>query len=211
MRLDKLALSAQEALQAAMGIASDAEAATVESEHMLKALFESKDQNISSILERIGADPRAIERSLDDRIAKAPKMHGGNIMNMGFGNRLAKVLDNAVKAATRLGDSYATTEHLLIALADDPGDAGKILNVAGVTSKRVEQVYSELRGANRVTDAASKTELAALDNYGRNLTQAAREGKLDPVSGRIDEISRTIQVLSRRTQNNPERIGEPGT
>ena len=127
------------------------------------------------------------------------------------GNDLLKVIDQAVKTAERMGDSYATTEHLLIALAGDKGEAGKILNAAGATAKAVEETYDKLRGEARVTDQTSKLELDALNQYGTNLTQQAREGKLDPVIGRSEEIRRTIQVLSRRTKNNPVLIGEPGT
>lgn len=210
MRLDKLAVTSQEALQTAIGIASDAQAAAVEPEHLLAALLEGDESNLSSIIERIGADAGSLKASINEKIEAAPKTTGG-IMQMGFGNRLASVLDAAVKKAGDMGDSYATTEHLLIALADDKGDAGSVLNTAGITAKRVEEVYADLRGDTRVTDMDAKTELAALDKYGRNLTQAARDGKLDPVIGRVDEIRRTIQVLSRRTKNNPVLIGEPGT
>ena len=110
-----------------------------------------------------------------------------------------------------MGDSFATTEHLLIALAGDKGDAGRILNDAGVTAKRVQDAYEQLRGDSRVTDAESKPQFEALKQYGRNLTDLAREGKLDPVIGRVEEIRHTVQVLSRRTKNNPVLIGEPGT
>ena len=125
--------------------------------------------------------------------------------------RLLKVMDNAVKIAEKLGDSYATSEHLLIALSEEKGTAGKILNDAGITRKNIEEAYEELRGDTRVTDAQNKAEFEVLEQYGNNLTQAAREGKLDPVIGRSEEIRRTIQVLSRRTKNNPVLIGEPGT
>ena len=210
MRIDKLALTSQEALQAALGIASDAQSPAVEPEHLLSALLESKENNLPAIIERIGADPAAIKAAIDERIAQGPKSSGG-IMQMGFGNRLATVLDAAVKKAGEMGDNYASTEHLLIALADDKGAAGSVLNTAGITSKRVEQVYEELRGDTRVTDMDSQAELGALEKYGMNLTQKARDGKLDPVIGRVDEIRRAIQVLSRRTKNNPVLIGEPGT
>ena len=121
------------------------------------------------------------------------------------------LIDKAVKIAEKLGDSYATTEHLLIALAEDKGSAGRILNDQGITRKNIEEAYEELRGDTRVTDATSKPEFEVLEQYGNNLTQAAREGKLDPVIGRSEEIRRTVQVLSRRTKNNPVLIGEPGT
>ena len=124
---------------------------------------------------------------------------------------LMRVLDASQKLASKMGDSFATTEHLLIALAGDKGDAGRILNDAGVTAKRVQDAYEQLRGDSRVTDAESKPQFEALKQYGRNLTDLAREGKLDPVIGRVEEIRHTVQVLSRRTKNNPVLIGEPGT
>ena len=117
----------------------------------------------------------------------------------------------SVKIAEKLGDTYATSEHLLIALSEDKGPAGKILTGAGVTRKNIEEAYDSLRGDTRVTDSRRKTEFDALEQYGQNLTQPAREGKLDPVIGRSEEIRRTVQVLSRRTKNNPVLIGEPGT
>ena len=125
--------------------------------------------------------------------------------------QFVSLIDKAVKIAEKLGDSYATTEHLLIALAEDKGSAGRILNDQGITRKNIEEAYEELRGDTRVTDATSKPEFEVLEQYGNNLTQAAREGKLDPVIGRSEEIRRTVQVLSRRTKNNPVLIGEPGT
>ena len=118
--------------------------------------------------------------------------------------------NEAEKLATKLGDSYVTSEHLLTALANDNTDAGRILRDAGVTAKRVEEVYNELRGDERVTSQDAKPQFEALEQYGRNVTDLARQGKLDPVIGRVEEIRRTIQVLSRRTKNNPVLIGEPG-
>ncbi len=209
MRIDKLAVTSQEALQAAVTIAADAQSATVEPEHLLKALLDSNESNLTAIIERIGADPSAIERSVSSDIDKAPKVQG-DIQVGQPGKRLTKVVDGAVSIAEKMGDSYATTEHLLIALSNDKGDAGKALNLAGVTQKRVEQVYEELRGDSRVTDPNAKTQFEALEQYGQNLTQQAREGKLDPVIGRNDEIRHAVQVLSRRTKNNPVLIGEPG-
>ena len=211
MRLDKLSLSAQEAFQASMGVASDAQASIIEPLHMLKALLDSAENNLTAILKRIGADPAQLAANVDAAIAAKPKASGASMSMAIPGNDLIKVIDTAVKEAEKMGDSYATTEHLLIALAADKGDAGRLLNGAGVTAKTVAEAYDKLRGASRVTDQTSKVELDALNQYGQNLTQQAREGKLDPVIGRSEEIRRTIQVLSRRTKNNPVLIGEPGT
>lgn len=207
MRLDKWAVTAQEALQAALGIAGDVEASEVAPTHLLKALLDSNERNLRSILEKIGADPDAIATQVDQAISKAPKVSGAQI---GIGNDLLKVINEAEKLATKLGDSYVTSEHLLTALANDNTDAGRILRDAGVTAKRVEEVYNELRGDERVTSQDAKPQFEALEQYGRNVTDLARQGKLDPVIGRVEEIRRTIQVLSRRTKNNPVLIGEPG-
>ena len=207
MRLDKWAVTAQEALQAALGIAGDVEASEVAPTHLLKALLDSNERNLRSILEKIGADPDTIATQVDQAISKAPKVSGAQI---GIGNDLLKVINEAEKLATKLGDSYVTSEHLLTALANDNTNAGRILRDAGVTAKRVEEVYNELRGDERVTSQDAKPQFEALEQYGRNVTDLARQGKLDPVIGRVEEIRRTIQVLSRRTKNNPVLIGEPG-
>ncbi|NHM13861.1 ATP-dependent Clp protease ATP-binding subunit [Xiamenia xianingshaonis] len=208
--LSKLALSAQEALQQTLVIASDNEASQAEPIHMLKALLSSGENNLSAIIKRIGADPFALKANADAAIEALPKVSGSSMMSGVPSAALMGVIDRAVKTAEKLGDSYATTEHLLIALSEDKGAAGKILNGAGVTKKTIETAYEELRGDTRVTDQTSKTEFEALEQYGQNLTQQAREGKLDPVIGRSEEIRRTVQVLSRRTKNNPVLIGEPG-
>ncbi len=209
MRFDKWAVTAQEALQAAIGIATDANAGQVEPIHLLKALLSSGERNLRAIIERVGADPAAVESQVDDAIARAPQVTG-DASQMGVGQALVRVGDAAEKLATKLGDSYVTSEHLLCALADDKTDAGSILKSAGVTGKRVQEAYNNLRGDERVTNQDSKPEFEALSKYGRNVTDMARQGKLDPVIGRVEEIRRTIQVLSRRTKNNPVLIGEPG-
>ena len=209
MRFDKWAVTAQEALQAAIGIATDANAGQVEPIHLLKALLSSGERNLRAIIERVGADPAAVESQVDDAIARAPQVTG-DASQMGVGQALVRVGDAAEKLATKLGDSYVTSEHLLCALADDKTDAGSILKSAGITGKRVQEAYNNLRGDERVTNQDSKPEFEALSKYGRNVTDMARQGKLDPVIGRVEEIRRTIQVLSRRTKNNPVLIGEPG-
>ncbi len=211
MRLDKLALTAQEAFQAAMGIAGDADANVIEPIHLLKALLDSDERNLRAIIKRIGADPAQLAVNVDAEIERMPKSSGGAMPMAIPGNDLLRVIDNAVKIAEKLGDSYATSEHLLIALSEDKGAAGRVLSAAGITRHNIEAAYEELRGDTRVTDQTEKTQFEALEQYGQNLTQQAREGKLDPVIGRSEEIRRTIQVLSRRTKNNPVLIGEPGT
>ena len=209
MRIDKWAVTAQEALQSAMGVAADAEAGQMAPIHLLKALLDSDERNIQAIIERVGADPDQIEAAVDDAIAREPRITGDG-RQMGIGNDFVKVADAAEKLASQMGDSYVTTEHLLIALCDDRGKAGSVLKTAGITGKRVREAYEELRGDDHVTSQDSKPQFKALEQYGRNVTDMARQGKLDPVIGRVEEIRRTVQVLSRRTKNNPVLIGEPG-
>ena len=209
MRIDKWAVTAQEAFQAALGVAADAEAGQMKSIHLLKALLSSGERNIRAIIERVGGNPAMIEQQTDTIIANAPKV-SGDVSQMGMDSGLARTIDAAEKLATKMGDSYVTSEHLLCALADDKGDAGNVLRAAGVTGKRVREAYDNLRGDDRVTSQDAKPQFEALEQYGRNVTDLARQGKLDPVIGRVEEVRRTIQVLSRRTKNNPVLIGEPG-
>ena len=211
MRLDKLAVTAQEAVQGALGVAGDADAATMEPIHLLKALIDADENNIAAIIKRIGADPVWLAQNIEDAIAKMPKQSGSSMPIAAPSPAFIKTIDNAVKVAEKLGDSYATSEHMLIALSEDKGEAGKLLTTAGITRKNIEAAYEALRGDTRVTSQTDKTQFEALEQYGQNLTQQAREGKLDPVIGRAEEIRRTVQVLSRRTKNNPVLIGEPGT
>ncbi len=210
MRLDKLAITAQEAFQNAMSVAGDAESAVIQPIHLLKALLDSDENNLAAIIKRIGADPVWLSQNVSDEIAKMPKQSGAAPMPIPSQD-LIKVIDGSVKIAEKLGDTYATSEHLLIALSEDKTAAGRILTTAGITRKNIEDAYDALRGDTRVTSQTDKTQFEALEQYGENLTQKAREGKLDPVIGRSDEIRRTVQVLSRRTKNNPVLIGEPGT
>ena len=207
MRIDKLAMTSREALQNAIGIASDAQAGAVEPIHLLAALLTGGERNISVIIERIGADPALLASSTQAAIERAPKVEGSQQQLSGD---LTRVLERAEKKAAKMGDNFVVTEHLLMSLAEDKGEAGRILADAGVTRERIEGVYTELRGDDRVTSADSKPEFEALEQYGRNICDLARAGKLDPVIGRTEEIRRTIQVLSRRTKNNPVLIGEPG-
>ena len=209
MNINKWAVTAQEALQSAMGAAVDAQAGALEPIHLLKALLDSGERNITAIIERVGADPKSIQNQTDQAIARAPKVSGDS-SQMGMSNDFVRLTNDAEKIAAKMDDQYVTSEHLLIALADDKSDAGSILKASGVTAKRIQEAYTELRGDSRVTSQDAKPEFEALERYGRNVTDLARQGKLDPVIGRVEEIRRTIQVLSRRTKNNPVLIGEPG-
>ena len=210
MRLDKLAMTSAQAMQSALSYASELNHGSVEPLHLLHVLLSENENNLDAIIRRIGADPKQVLKNVDNELQKMPKVTSSAYAMMPNPSpAFMKVFDEAVKAAEKLGDEYATTEHLLIALADSNDTAGKVLNMAGITRKNVEKVYEDLRGDTRVTEQDSKTEFEALEKYGQNLTNMAREGKLDPVIGRSEEIRRTIQVLSRRTKNNPCLIGEP--
>jgi ATP-dependent Clp protease ATP-binding subunit ClpB len=212
MRLDKLTVKAQEALQAAQGIADEASSQVIEPEHLLKALLDAAEGIVRPIVQKVGANPDLVEAEVTSAIDAMPKVSGGGATGpAGVGNRLNMVLSDAFKQAEKLKDAYVSTEHLLIAIADDRGEAGRILGKAGVTSKRLLEALEELRAGARVTDQNPEAQFQALERFSRNLTQAARDGKLDPVIGRDEEIRRVIQVLSRRTKNNPVLIGEPGT
>lgn len=208
MNVNKWSVTAAEALQAAMGVAADAQAAAMEPVHLLKGLLATGERNIAAIIERVGADPNAVEAQVDAAIAQAPKITGA--AQMGMSNDFVKVANAAEHLAAKMGDAYITSEHLLCALADSKDAAGSALKAAGVTSKRVREAYDSLRGDERVTSQDAKPQFEALEQFGRNVCDLARQGKLDPVIGRVEEIRRTIQVLSRRTKNNPVLIGEPG-
>ncbi|MDF1541913.1 MAG: ATP-dependent chaperone ClpB [Anaerosomatales bacterium] len=211
MRLDKLTVKAQEALQAAQGVADDASSQVIEPEHLLKTLLDAAEGIVRPIVQKVGADADALESQVTAGIERAPKVSGAGVGQAGVGPRLSSVLSDAFKQAEKLKDAYVSTEHLLLALATDSGEAGRLLQGAGVTEERLLEALEELRAGARVTDQNPEAQFQALERFSRNLTDAAREGKLDPVIGRTEEIRRVIQVLSRRTKNNPVLIGEPGT
>jgi len=212
MRLDKLTVKAQEALQAAQGIADDASSQVIEPEHLLKALLDQAEGIVRPIVQKVGADPDTIEAEVSSAIQDMPKVSGsGATGQASIGPRLNTVLSDAFKHAEKLKDAFVSTEHVLVAMANDSGEAGKILERAGVSVKRVLEALEELRAGAKVTDQNPEAQFQALERFSRNLTAAARDGKLDPVIGRNEEIRRVIQVLSRRTKNNPVLIGEPGT
>ena len=210
MRLDKLTIKAQEALQASQGIAEEAASSTIEPEHLLKALIDQAEGIVRPILQKVGVDPDALAGEVNAALESAPKVSGAALAQ-GLGPRLNTVLNDSFKHAEKLKDAYVSTEHLLLGLADDKGEAGRLLAGVGVTSKRLTEALAELRSGARVTDQNPEAQFQALERFSRNLTSLAREGKLDPVIGRNDEIRRVMQVLSRRTKNNPVLIGEPGT
>jgi ATP-dependent Clp protease ATP-binding subunit ClpB len=209
MRLDRFTERSQEALQAAQTAAASLQHPTVEPEHLLLALLHQDDGLVPSFLRRMEVQPEPLAARLQSMLEGRPKQIGGGEPPPGAA--LREVLMAAFDEMARLKDEYVSTEHLLLAITrQEKGEAARMLQQAGVTPEKVYSTLEAVRGSQRVTDANPEEKYDALTKYGRDLTDAARRGKLDPVIGRDDEIRRVIQVLSRRTKNNPVLIGEPG-
>ncbi len=207
MRPEKLTTKAQEALQAAQGLARRRDHQAVDAEHLLLALLEQGEGLTRPVLQKIGADPRLVASRVEDELRGTPRVQGAEPY---VSNRLLKVFDRAEDEAKKLKDEYVSTEHLLLALSEEKGGAGEALRGAGATPDRVRGAVKDVRGGARVTSPEAESQYQALEKYAKDLTELAREGKLDPVIGRDDEIRRTVQILSRRTKNNPVLVGDPG-
>ena len=208
MRFDKFTIRGQEAVQEAVGIAEKGQNQQVEPEHLLAAMLEQKEGVVKPILGKIGANAVAIAKELNTAIEKFPKVTGGQQY---FSSRTNTIFQDAQKEAEKMEDEYMSTEHLLISIAaEKDGDAGRILRSNGIAKEDLEKVITEMRGGSRITEQNAEENFRVLDKYAQDLTELARKGKLDPVIGRDDEIRRAIQILSRRTKNNPVLIGEPG-
>jgi ATP-dependent Clp protease ATP-binding subunit ClpB len=207
-RFDKFTLKSQEAVQAAQDLAGKLHHQQIECEHLLLALSEQQEGVVVPILKKLGADPGRIKAELEESLNKLPKVEG--LAQTYLSPRLNKLFERAEREAERLKDEYISTEHFLIAAADGDGAGRDILSRHGVTKDKIFTVLVDIRGSQRVTDQNPEDKYQALTKYGRDLTDMARRGKLDPVIGRDEEIRRVVQVLSRRTKNNPVLIGEPG-
>lgn len=210
MRLDKLTLKAQEALQEAKNIADRYGHQQVDVEHLLLALIEQQGGIIVPVLQKIGVDIESLKSRLTGHLGSLPKVHGAGIDQIYLTPRLNKTLENAWKEAQSMKDEYMSTEHMLLATAEGDGLSSQILKEMGATKDRVYEALTGIRGQQRIVDQNPEEKYQALKRYTRDLTGLARKGKLDPVIGRNDEIRRVIQVLSRRTKNNPVLIGEAG-
>ncbi|HUG48780.1 MAG TPA: ATP-dependent chaperone ClpB [Candidatus Limnocylindria bacterium] len=207
MKLDRYTEKAQEAVLAAQRMATDAGSPVLDVEHLLAALLSDREGIPAATLHRLGADPAQLNVELSAVLARRAKIQGGSLS---LDPRLRQMLERAEEEARRLSDEYVSTEHLLLAAAEAGGDAQRILEAAGAGREQILGALTQVRGGQRVTSQNPETTYQALERYGRDLTRDAREGKLDPVVGRDEEIRRVIQVLSRRTKNNPVLIGEPG-
>lgn len=210
MRFDKLTIKAQEALQAAQQAATDHQQQTMEPEHLLVGLLEDREGLPATIIEKVGASPEAVLSDARSALEGMAKVSGAAQYGSSFGGKAQALFNTAFDIASKMGDEYVSTDHLLLALAQDSGNAGRILKQAGVSKDGVQKAIAEIRQGRQMSDANAESSLQALEKYGIDLTERARQGKLDPVIGRNEEIRRVIQVLSRRTKNNPVLIGEPG-
>jgi ATP-dependent Clp protease ATP-binding subunit ClpB len=208
MRLDKFTLRGQEAVQAAIEVAERNQNQQVEPEHLLLVMLEQAEGTVRPVLGKLGANVQVVLNDVQAAVARFPRVQGGQQY---FSPRLSQIFTAAQKQAEEMQDEYISTEHLLLAIVDEKdGQAGKILRQHGVNHDDLLKVIEQTRGGVRITDQNAEANYQALSKYAKDLTDLARQGKLDPVIGRDDEIRRTIQVLSRRTKNNPVLIGEPG-
>ncbi len=210
MRLEKFTVKAQEALQSARDLASERNHQEVTPEHVLSALLSQEQGVVSALLLKLGSDPEAIARRVEAVLEQQAQVRGATA-DVYIGRRLKEHLEEATRQSQEFKDDYVSSEHLLLALvAKDFGPASRVLGEAGVTRDNLMKALAEVRGAQRVTDPEAEQRYQALERYTRDLTALARQGKLDPVIGRDEEVRRSMQVLSRRTKNNPVLIGEPG-
>jgi ATP-dependent Clp protease ATP-binding subunit ClpB len=209
MRLDQYTVKSQEAIERAQRLAREQGHPELAPEHLLAALLGESEGTIAAVLEKLGVERKTLLREVEAALSRLPRVQGGSLS---LSPALRDALERAEAAAARLKDEYVSVEHLLVALADPAtaGAAHDVLARAGVTSEALLKALQQVRGGQRVTDDNPEDKYQALLKYGRDLTALARQGKLDPVIGRDDEIRRVIQVLARRTKNNPVLIGEPG-
>src|SRR6267143_1154302 len=209
MRIDRFTQKMQEALQAAQEITSRSQQPEIGNESFLLALLDQTDGVTRPLLEKLGVEPAALRSRLEADLARRPKVEGASYEPR-ISNDLRCTLDAAEQEMSKLRDEYLSAEHYLLALSADKSDAGRALKDLGVTHAKLMQALQQVRGSQRVTDQNPEGKYQTLEKYGQDLTQRARQGKIDPVIGRDNEIRRVMQVLSRRTKNNPVLIGEPG-
>jgi ATP-dependent Clp protease ATP-binding subunit ClpB len=211
MRFDKFTIKSQEVIQSAQELAAQHNNQQIEPEHLMAAMLAEKGGIADAMLRKLGASPGEIAREINQALARLPGVSGAGTGEAYISPRSKAVLEQAFAQATKMKDEYVSIEHIFLAIADEKtGEAAKILSRAGVTRDSILQVLKEIRGKQRITDPNPEDKYQALEKFSRDLTDLARLGKLDPVIGRDEEIRRIVQVLSRRTKNNPVLIGEPG-
>ena len=210
MRLDKLTIKSQEALQNAQALAEKRNHQAIDAEHLLMALLGQKEGVVLFLLQKLGIPIASLFEKLEHTLDRLPQVTGATAGQTYITPRLKKIIEGAEAAAEGLKDEYVSTEHFLLAMVEDNGEAGRLLKELDISKDHILMALVDIRGAQRITDPDPEGKYRALEKYSRDLTDLARKGKLDPVIGRDDEIRRVIQVLSRRTKNNPVLIGEPG-
>jgi len=208
--LNKFNVKGQETIQNSIEIAQNYNNQIVEAEHLLAALLQDNDSVAVSIIQKIAAHADTLRIKVGELLEKKPKVTGAGIGNQQLSQEVGKILDTSAKEASNLKDEYISTEHILIAITESGGEVAKLLNTHGITKNTILAALKDIRGNQRVTSQNPEDTYQSLKKYGRDLNQLVKEGKLDPVIGRDEEIRRVLQVLSRRTKNNPILIGEPG-
>ena len=208
MNFNNFTIKAQEVIQKAVQLTRTSGNQAVEPEHLLKGVLTEGDAVVHFIFQKLGINPANVERPLDAAMQRLPRVSGGEPY---LSNTASQVLDKANDIASKNGDQYVTVETLLMALFEVKSTASTILKDAGMTRDELKAAVEELRKGKNVTSQSAEEQYNALNKYAVNLNERARQGKLDPVIGRDDEIRRVLQILSRRTKNNPILIGEPGT
>ncbi|HSW55995.1 MAG TPA: ATP-dependent chaperone ClpB [Ignavibacteriaceae bacterium] len=207
---NRLTVKAQEIVQTAIEIAQNFNNQIVETEHLLASIVQESGNVAESIIKKTGGNFSAVKIKVNQLLESLPKVSGTGLGNQQMGQTLAKLLDTAAEEARNLKDEYVSTEHLLLALSNDKGKAGQLLRENGISYNDILSALKSVRGTQRVTSQNPEDTYQSLEKYGRDLNELAKQGKLDPVIGRDEEIRRVLQVLSRRTKNNPVLIGEPG-
>ncbi|MDZ7642305.1 MAG: ATP-dependent chaperone ClpB [Desulfurivibrio sp.] len=211
MQFDKFTMKSQEAVQQAQSLAQELQHQELQPEHLLKVLLDQTDGVIAPALQKMGVSREKLATELGNRLQRLPKVGGAGAGRLYAAPALQRLFDRAFKVAAEMQDDYVSQEHLVLALLDDKDhELARLLTQEGLTRDAFLQALTTVRGSQRVTDPNPEDKYQALEKYARNLTDVARQGKLDPVIGRDDEVRRVIQVLSRRTKNNPVLIGEPG-
>jgi len=210
MDFSKFTLKAQQALKAAQDLASEHNQQEIAPAHLLLVLLDQEEGLTRPILQKLSVDPGEVKSRALEVVSKIPRVYGAGPQSAYLSPLLNKILNTAWDEAKKLKDEYLSVEHLLLAMSESDSPSGKILRDLGVTRDSILQVLVDIRGSQRVVDQNPEEKYEALTRFARDLTELARQGKLDPVIGRDNEIRRVIQVLSRRTKNNPVLIGEPG-
>ncbi|HEY5536562.1 MAG TPA: Clp protease N-terminal domain-containing protein [Ignavibacteria bacterium] len=211
INLNKFTLKSQEALQSAQEIASNFSNQSIEPEHLFAALIQDKESLAGSIILKLGLSKDTMMIRAGELLEKIPKVTGAGLGQQSISRELSEVLENAIRESNNMKDEYVSVEHLLIALSESKSSPlGELLRSTGVTKNNILKILKEVRGSGRITGQNPEETFQSLQKYGRNLNDLAMRGKLDPVIGREEEIRRVLQVLSRRTKNNPVLIGEPG-